>query len=269
MLRILAAVLAAAAVLARPADQARLRAPIATGTPDTHVAHSNTSNDRPTRYSANWAGAVLHSPVDELREITGTFTVPAVRWPQDEGHWSSQWGKIWIGIGSDLCGDKGANIRVGVEIIMQSSGEIDVLPFYQAYPNPFTFIGGNYFSSGDDLVLSISLDSKTSGRVTVKAPAYRIEIRESFATGPWLCPHDAEWVVEANIEDGEIVTPPDFGAIVFKDAHAAGVGPDAAHAIDMFQQRQLTEVSVGPSTVNVTYLPDFFTERGRTGARAQ
>ena len=74
-----------------------------------------------------------------------------------------------------------------------------------------------------------------------------------------LCLQDVEWIVEDfGSEDGTVPFA-DFGVVEFTDATAVTisgeeVGPEDATPVDIEQGNVLTSVSIGSSSVTVTYV---------------
>ncbi|GJE96810.1 peptidase G1 domain-containing protein [Phanerochaete sordida] len=270
MLTVLSTVLAACLITslhALPSSQERIVAAALRGSPGTRIFTPSASNIADAQYSVNWAGAILQAPSDTLREVTATLTLPNLTPPSGvDPDRTTYWGQAWIGIDGDQC--DGGSARVGFYLysFYDSDEQVNSLtiPFYQiGYAEDSHSINGLNVWPGDSVTLTISATSRTAGFMYVTDNARGTTVSVRYAAGAPLCRQEAVWVIEDPVHAGTLSHLPDYGALTFTNASAAiedgqrtsRRGPQGAHVVNMFQERLLSDVGVGASTVSVVYVP--------------
>ena len=105
----------------------------------------------------------------------------------------------------------------------------------------------------------LAYSSKTEGIAILTNNANNQQVFMELQSPNELCLQDVEWIVEDfGSEDGTVPFA-DFGVVEFTDATAVTisgeeVGPEDATPVDIEQGNVLTSVSIGSSSVTVTYV---------------
>ncbi|GJE96811.1 peptidase G1 domain-containing protein [Phanerochaete sordida] len=244
--------------LAVPPSQERLSASVVRD--PTRLSQSGTVSSVEVQYSTDWAGAILHSQTDTIREITGRLVIPTPRIPIRNDGKDAHYARIWVGVDGDVC--ESASIRVGCDLVVDSAGNITVNAFYHAFPGPIQHLNSSLSAPGASMTFAIALTSNTTGTVYVTEHTLDETVAQPFKTGAPLCQQDAEWVVENIVIDDKLLAMADFGTVTFTNASAvveekqvaSRVGTDGARVINIWQDRLLTDVALGASSVAITYL---------------
>jgi hypothetical protein len=108
-----------------------------------------------TQYSDNWAGAILVGT--GYTSVTGTFTVPE---PSTAGS-----GSAWVGIDGDTC--QTAILQTGVDWT-KSGDSYSYAAWYEWYPASSIDFSGMSISAGDEIKVTVTATSDTSGTATVE-----------------------------------------------------------------------------------------------------
>jgi len=202
-----------------------------------------------TEYSSNWAGAVLVADSATYESVTATFIVPSA----SGGDGTSA--SAWVGIDGDTCGS--AILQTGLDFTVDgSSTSYDA--WYEWYPDYAYDFSGISFSAGDEVELTVTAKSSTSGTAVIKNLSNGESVSKSITSSSALCQTNAEWIVEDYEEGSSLVPFADFGTVTFSGASAGtssgSVGPSGSTTIDIEQNSQvLTSVSTTSSSVTVKY----------------
>ncbi|KAJ7209701.1 peptidase A4 family-domain-containing protein [Mycena pura] len=250
-------VLLATAVFARPSPglEARLTRrrsglKIPSNGPDNLV--TNITN---AEFSSNWAGAAFESPAGTFQAVTGTFTVPTPKAPS--GGSGSFAASAWVGIDGDTCGT--AILQTGLDFTV-TNGRVSYDAWFEYFPAFATDFSGITISAGNQIRLTATVSTATSGTVKIENLSTGVTVSKSLTSSAKLCQENAEWIVEDFEEGSSLVPFANFGTVTFSNAVAtmvsgATTGPSGAVIIDLEQNNQvLTSVSTSSSSVTVEYL---------------
>ena len=108
-------------------------------------------------------------------------------------------------------------------------------------------------------MLAVQAETAASGKATIINLTTGQLVSQDIISEQSLCQQDAEWIVEDFDIGGQMVPFADFGTVTFTSAAAqrSGLpeeGPENANIIEMWQDEELTAVSIDGSSVTVTYL---------------
>ena len=115
------------------------------------------------------------------------------------------------------------------------------------------------FGPGDSVTVTVIAYSTTEGVAFITNDSNGQEVGVQIQAPYTLCLQDAEWIVEDFEENGGLVPFANFGTVTFSNAVAVKtsgeeVGTGGANEIDIYQNAVLTSVSVGSSSVTVSYV---------------
>ncbi|KAI1431307.1 peptidase A4 family-domain-containing protein [Xylaria sp. CBS 124048] len=202
-------------------------------------------------FSENWAGAVLSD--SGFTSVTGTIIVPT---PESDGQ--SAAASAWVGIDGDTCAT--AILQTGLDFTVSAGGEVSYDAWYEWFPD-FAFDFDNFdISSGDEVKMTVTASSKSSGTATIENLTTGQTVSHSFSGETnELCEFDAEWIVEDFEEGSSLVPFADFDSVTFTDASAVKngktVGVTGAAILDIEQEEVLTDCSIeGTNSVTCSYI---------------
>ncbi|KAI0668111.1 aspergillopepsin [Trametes maxima] len=262
---LLCQVLVATAAFAIPTSRERLAQRVARRAAGAHLSHPKQptagpvaevgalSNVSHVEFSSNWAGAVLIANSNTFKSVTGTFTVPTPREPS--GGSGTHSASAWVGIDGDTCGS--AILQTGIDFTVSGS-RVSFDAWYEWFPDFAHDFSGISISPGNQITVTVTASSTTSGTATILNRSTGQQVSHSFSGQPALCQENAEWIVEDFEENGGLVPLANWGTVTFTGASAGtsggSQGPSGATIIDLEQNgRQLTTVSTSGSSVTVQY----------------
>ncbi|EIW87334.1 hypothetical protein CONPUDRAFT_116544 [Coniophora puteana RWD-64-598 SS2] len=195
--------------------------------------------------SSNWAGAVLRKDADTFKAVTGSFKVPK---PTGSGS-----AAIWVGIDGADCG---VILQTGVDATIKN-GQVSYSSWYEWFPDPSHVFTGIEFSAGDEVTLTATAHSNTTGTVTIENKTKNKKVSSDVSSSHALCQKDAEWIVE-DYSSGGLVQFDNFGTVTFTNnvaTTASGtVGPAGAQIWDISHNgTQLTHSSVSNGNVIIKH----------------
>ncbi|KIM93710.1 hypothetical protein OIDMADRAFT_137445 [Oidiodendron maius Zn] len=207
-------------------------------------------HDKFQEYSENWSGAVLVST--GYTSVTGIITAPSVSGS------SGSAGSAWVGIDGDTCDT--AILQTGID--WYADGTYDA--WYEWYPSYADDFSGISISEGDEIQMTVTATSTTSGSAVIENLTTGEIVSQDFSdvTDGSLCEYNAEWIIEDFEEcDGNscsLVPFADFGTVEFTSCSAiqdgSTVGVSGATILDIEQNgKVLTSCSDTSSTVTCTY----------------
>ncbi|KAI1324742.1 acid proteinase [Xylariaceae sp. FL0255] len=213
---------------------------------------ASNGTDRNVEYSSNWAGAVLVG--SGYTSVTGTFTVPT---PSGEGAASA-----WVGIDGDTATN--SILQAGLDFYSED-GEVSFDAWYEWYPDYAYDFTGISISSGDQVKVTVTADTTSSGTAVIENLTTNQTVTHSFSgESDSLQELNAEWIVEDFEEGNSLVDFADFGTVTFTNAVAttssgstvaAGDDNGELTILDIEQDGTvLTSVSVEGDSVTVKYL---------------
>ncbi|KAF7793421.1 hypothetical protein EIP86_004533 [Pleurotus ostreatoroseus] len=257
--------LIAASALAIPSSSDRLAARVARRAAGSHLSRpkipvssvstlTSGGNVTHAETSENWSGAVLVASSGTFKSVTGTFTVPTPKSPS--GSRGSSAASAWVGIDGDTCDT--AILQTGVDFTVDGS-EVSFDAWYEYYPDFATDFSGITVHAGDEIKLTVTASSTTSGTAVIENVTRGQTVSKSLSSSAKLCQENAEWIVE-DFEEGDSLVPfANFGTVEFTGASATTssgtVTPAGATLIDIEQNGQvLTSASTSGSSVTVSYV---------------
>lgn len=241
----------------------------------TNVLQPATSEATDSSVSANWAGAVLVEPSSTYTSATGTFVVPTVSLPANSTSGTTYTGAIWIGIDGETCGT--TILQAGIEIWIDDTetttyGGMSTPRLYRLYktnqssawaewwPNDPVSLSGISFSAGDSVTVTVTASSTTAGTAVVENVTKGQTVTQTYSdeTANPLCEYNAEWIVEAYDENGDLVPFFAFDTVTFTGASAVTVegttvDTSGATLFDIQRTGVLTSTTASGSTVTVDY----------------
>jgi len=250
MKTVLVQALLAAAALAVPTSQERRakrladRASRRSQPNQRQASNGNISN---VQYSSNWAGAVLVANSATYKSVTSTFVVPT---PSGSSGSSAS---AWVGIDGDTCGN--AILQTGVDFTVGEGYDA----WYEWYPDYAYDFSGISINAGDEIQLTVTAASSTSGTAVIKNLSNGESVSKSLSSSSALCQTNAEWIVEDYEEGSSLVPFANFGTVTFSGASAGlisggSVGPSGSQIIDIEQSSVLTSVTTTANSVTVKYV---------------
>jgi len=247
--QLLCQVLLAVAALAIPARRSsRPRGPL----------HPAGTNGAAESLSSNWAGAVLVADTATYTSVSGTFNVPTPKVPVN-GTSSSYTGAIWIGIDGDTCGT--TILQAGIEFWVDSTGTATYAAWNEWWPNNPSDFSGISFSPGDAVSVTVTASGTTGGTAAIENLTKGQRASQRFSSEiAVLCEYNAEWIVEAYDEGGELLPFPDFSSVTFTDVSAMKAGglkvdTSGASIEDIARGgTTLTATRASGSTITVDYI---------------
>ncbi|RDW63646.1 protease acp1 [Coleophoma cylindrospora] len=205
---------------------------------------AHVTNDTNVEYSSNWSGAALITT--GVTSVTGTFTVPK---PSTAGS-----GSAWVGIdgySNDVI------LQTGVDWT-KSGNSYSYDAWYEWYPDYAYDFSGITIAAGDEIKVTVTATSTTSGTAVVENLTTGVTVTKTFKNEGSLGALgeiSAEWIVEDFEENDALVTFTDFGSVEFTDASAvtsAGtVGVTGATIIDIKQGSTVLTTVTLPSSSEV------------------
>ena len=135
-----------------------------------------------------------------------------------------------------------------------------VTAWYEWFPDYAYDFTGISFKAGEEIEVTVTASSKTSGKATITNKSSGKTVSHTFSGQPALCEFDAEWIVEDFSSGGGLVPFANFGKVEFTGAKAgtnsgASVGPSGANLFDIQQNNKvLTSASTGSNSVTVAYV---------------
>lgn len=223
---------------------------------NTNFPAINGGNVSHVEYSSNWAGAVLIGTGFET--VVGTITVPTPKEPSGGSSRTEYAASAWVGIDGDTC--ETAILQTGVDFYVEGSS-VGFDAWYEWYPNYAYDFSGFSVSAGDEIKMTVTATSTSSGSATLENLSTGASVTETFSSeSNKLCRTNAEWIVEDFEEGNSLVPFADFGTVTFTGASAtttsgATDGVSGATIIDIEQNgKVLTSCGTsGSSTVTCTY----------------
>ncbi|KAI1792536.1 acid proteinase [Ganoderma leucocontextum] len=211
---------------------------------------------RKVSYSGNWSGAVLSAKNATYNSVTATFVVPRPKEPS--GATGRHSVAAWVGIDGASCGR--TILQTGVDFTVNGNA-IGYTAWCEWFPFPSHDFSGISFKPGDEVTLTVTATSSTSGKATITNKSTGKTVSQSFSGAKVaLCQENAEWIVEDFSVGGKQVPLSNFGNLVFRNATAhtlAGktVGPAGSTLIDMVHNNTIvSKGSTGNRTVTVSYV---------------
>ena len=125
---------------------------------------------------------------------------------------------MWVGIDGATC--KRAILQTG--LFLQDDGTIEA--FYEWFPRPAQQYKNFVVSKGDSVRLVVTATSSTSGIAMIENKTTGKTARHSFSgkeVTASLCRVDAEWIVEAYLNNGTQVELAYFGELGFQNSSAS------------------------------------------------
>ncbi|VDC03438.1 unnamed protein product [Peniophora sp. CBMAI 1063] len=226
----------------------------------TNVFQLASSDVADSSLSPNWAGAVLVEPTATYTSATGTFVVPAVSLPANSTSGTTYTGSIWVGIdGWQTCGT--SILQAGIEIWIDDSGTTTYEGWAEWWPNDPVGLSDISFSEGDSVTVTVTASSTTAGTAVVENTTKGQTATYSYSdqTAHPLCEFNAEWIVEAYDEGGDLLPFFAFDAVTFTGASATTadgtqVDTTGATLTDIQRTEVLTSTSASGSTVTIDYI---------------
>ena len=133
--------------------------------------------------------------------------------------------------------------------------------WYEWFPDFSQDFIGIEFQPGENVTLTVTATSLTSGNATIINTTTGQNVTHAFADQPAaLCQENAEWIVEDFAVGGDLVPFANFTTVNFTSALATmdngtTVGPREATIIEITQHNELlTEVRTTNDSVAVTYV---------------
>ncbi|EIW87320.1 hypothetical protein CONPUDRAFT_116513 [Coniophora puteana RWD-64-598 SS2] len=218
--------------------------PLTGGVP-TNVKVLSAEDPAYEQLNSNWAGAVLRKDGGTFQAVTGSFKVPK---PTGEGS-----AAIWVGVDGMDCG---VILQTGVDASIKG-GQVSYSSWYEWFPDPSYTFDNIDFAAGDDVTLTATTHSTTTGTVTIENKTKNQKVTKDVSSTSALCQKNAEWIVE-DYSSGGLVEFDNFGTVTFTSATATtgsgSVGPDGATIVDIAQNgTQLTQSSVANGQVTIKH----------------
>ena len=130
--------------------------------------------------------------------------------------------------------------------------------WYEWFPAASHDFSGITISAGDDIKLTVTATSKTTGTAMVENLTNGQTVSANLTSSTPLCEQDAEWIVEDYMEGFRLVPFANFSTVTFTNAEATGTGiytPSGANITDIKQNgKTLTSVSTSGSSVTIDYV---------------
>lgn len=131
--------------------------------------------------------------------------------------------------------------------------------WYEWFPAPAYDFTGITISAGDDIKLSVTAITPTSGIAVIDNLTNGQTASQNLTSSVPLCGQNAEWIVEDYWEGNGLVPFADFGTVTFTNAVAtAGAQTytqSGATIFDIEQNNQiLTSTSISGSSISITYV---------------
>ncbi|KZV70886.1 concanavalin A-like lectin/glucanase [Peniophora sp. CONT] len=215
----------------------------------TDIIQSASSESTDSSLSANWAGAVLVEPTATYTSASGTFVIPTVTLPSNNTPGTTYTGAIWVGIDGETCGT--SILQAGIEIWIDDSG---------ATANPVG-IADISFGAGDSVTVTVTASSTTGGTAIVEntTKGQTETYIYSDQTDHPLCEYNAEWIVGAYDENGDLIPFFVFDTIAFTEASATTadgttVDTSGATLFDIERTQVLISTSASGSTITIYYI---------------
>ena len=133
------------------------------------------------------------------------------------------------------------------------------LAWYEWYPDYAYDFSGISFSAGDTVTVTVTATSKTGGTATITNKSTGKTVSHTFSGQPSLCEYNAEWIVEAYDEGGDLLPFFAFDTIAFTGASATTVDgttvdTTGATIFDIQRTQVLTSTTASGSSVTVDYI---------------
>ncbi|TVY39699.1 Scytalidopepsin B [Lachnellula occidentalis] len=203
---------------------------------------------------SNWGGAILEST--GFTEVSATANAP-----KGSGA-STAAGSAWVGIDGATC--QTAILQTGFD--WYGDGTYDA--WYEWYPNNAADFTGFTISEGDDIKMSVTATSKTSGSATMENMTTGKKVTQTFTdeTAGSLCLTDAEFIIEDFEEcdsSGSNCEPVAFAAfspaVAFSDCSATANGESVALSSGTITEvevdsKDLTKCSTSGTTLTCSYV---------------
>ncbi|KAK8061871.1 acid proteinase protein, partial [Apiospora phragmitis] len=215
----------------------------------------------PTRYSSNWAGAVLIGR--GYTSVTGTIVVPTPG-PGASGQQSAAsagWASTATRARRRSC-KRVSTSRIRTARSRTTLGQIELTKptRYEWFPDYAYNFDGITIRAGDTVTMTVTASSKTGGTAVIDNQSTGQTVTHTFAAqSAALCETNAEWIVEDFESGGSLVPFADFGTVTFTGASAKSggstVGVSGATIIDIQQgNRVYTDCGTsGSSSVYCRY----------------
>ncbi|KAL3425072.1 peptidase A4 family protein [Phlyctema vagabunda] len=215
-------------------------------------------NTTQVEYSSNWAGAVIESPPSgqTFNSVVGTFTVPTPKVPSGVSG-STYAASAWVGIDGDTYST--AILQTGIDFTITKAGAVSFDAWYEWYPD-YAYDFSLAVKAGDVITLSVTSSTTKKGVAKISNVTTGKSVSITLTSTSPLGGKNAEWIVEDFEENGTLVPFANFGTVTFSNAVASTAssseGPGSATILDIESSagKVLTDVTVGSSTVTVTYV---------------
>lgn len=200
-----------------------------------------------TVQSSNWCGASLTG--SGFTSVVGTWTIPTISLRSGQSAGSDPALSQWVGIDGF---SNSALIQGGTLSELEGGRQVN-FAWTEMLPASLRQVSLTV-NTGDSITTTVTMNSTTSGTVTILNNTRRTSIVGTVSGGTRLSGTSAEWILEDFLSGSSLVAFPAFPTSTFTGSavrSGTSVSPSGSTLIDLVQNSELCSATLSGTTVSV------------------
>jgi len=197
--------------------------------------------------SSNWCGASLTG--SGFTSVVGTWTVPTISLRPGQSAASDPALAQWVGID----GFSNSALIQGGTLSELVGGRQQNFAWTEMLPASLRQVSLTV-NTGDSITTTVTMNSTTSGTVTILNNTRRTSVVGTVSGGTRLSGTSAEWILEDFLSGNSLVAFPAFPTSTFTGSavrSGTSVSPAGSTLIDLVQNSELCSATLSGTTVSV------------------